>query len=411
MRHLRALKLVTPAWIAATALLLAAASLLHPAAAESNPAIAKDARLAGDSERTRFIADLSRKVEVRTFALGNPYRVIVDAADVSFQMPAGLGKEQRGLITAYRYGLFAPGKSRIVIDVSGPFLIDKAFVLEPRDDQPARLVIDLVPTDEKTFLAKLEEAKSQDAKDAAPPLPMQAPDPNAKPVVILDPGHGGIDPGAKSPGGVAEKEVVLAFSKILKTKLEATGRYEVHMTRDDDTFLPLRERVAFAQKRGARLFLSIHADYFPDKPEIARGATVYLLSEDASDEEAKALAAKENFSDVIAGVALPSDSDEVLANILIDLTQRETQNRSAIFARSIVGELAGKGSLHTRKLRGAGFRVLKAPDVPSVLLELGFLSHPEDEKRLVSDPWRERMAGSVVKAIDNYFAKKLARTP
>ncbi len=413
MRQPRALKTIMPAWVAALMLAAGPAFLLAPtAAAESKPAVAKDARLAGDRERTRFIADLSKKVEVHAFALGNPYRVIIDARNVSFQMPAGLGKETRGLVTAYRYGLFAPGKSRIVIDVSGPFLIDKAFVLEPRDDQPARLVVDLVPTDEKTFLAKLQESKPQDTSaGSAPPLPSPSPSPDAKLVVVLDPGHGGIDPGTKSAIGTTEKEVVLAFAKILKTKLEAGGRYEVHMTREDDTFLPLRERVAFAQKRGAGLFLSIHADYFPDKPEIARGATVYTLSEEASDQEAKDLATKENFSDVIAGVELPSDSDEVLANILIDLAQRETQNRSVVFARSIVGELAGKGSLHTRRLRSAGFRVLKAPDVPSVLLELGFLSNPEDEKRLVSDPWRERMAGSVVKAIDGYFAKKVARHP
>ena len=152
--------------------------------------------------------------------------------------------------------------------------------------------------------------------------------------MVLDPGHGGVDPGAKSAAGVAEKEVVLSFAKVLKTKLEATNRYEIHLTREDDTFLPLRERVAFAQKRGASVFLSIHADYFPaqtdkTKPVIAKGATVYTLSEEASDEEARALAAKENFSDAVAGVALPEDSDEVLANILIDLAQRETKNRSA----------------------------------------------------------------------------------
>jgi N-acetylmuramoyl-L-alanine amidase len=416
MRSLRALKLVAPSWIAAALILtLASAGLLNPAgpaAAQSKPTVAKDARLAGDRERTRFIADLSRKVDVHAFALGNPYRVIIDAPDVSFQMPAGLGKEKRGLITAYRFGLFAPGKSRIVIDVSGPFLIDKAFVLEPRDDQPARLVVDLVPTDEKTFQAKLQEAKLPELSVGAVALPKAAaPSPAAKPVVVLDPGHGGIDPGTSGPSGITEKEVVLAFAKTLKAKLEASGRYEIHMTRADDTFLPLAERVAFAQKRCAGLFLSIHADYFftPDK---ARGATVYTLSEQASDEEARALAAKENFSDVIAGVALPSDSDEVLANILIDLAQRETQNRSVVFARSIVGELAAsKGNLHTKKLRSAGFRVLKAPDVPSVLLELGFLSNPEDEKRLTSDPWRERMAKSVTQAIDAYFAKKVARNP
>jgi len=392
-------------------------ALTAPAAlaakATSKPVIANGARVAGDRERTRFIADLSKKVDVHVFALSNPYRVIVDAPDVNFQMPDGIGKENRGLVTAYRYGLFAPGKARIVIDVNGPFLIDKAFVLEPRDEQPARLVVDLVPTDEKTFLAKLQEAKPQEAASeklaALPQAPSRPPD--AKPVVVLDPGHGGVDPGTSSAAGIAEKEVVLTFARTLKAKLEATGRYEVHLTRDDDTFLPLRGRVEFAQKKGASLFLSIHADYFPNKIDKATGATVYTLSEEASDEEARALAAKENFSDALAGIELPSDSDEVLANILIDLAQRETQNRSVVFARSIVGELASKGTLHTKRLRSAGFRVLKAPDIPSVLLELGFLSNPDDEKRLTSESWRERTAEAVQESIDAYFAKRLARNP
>jgi N-acetylmuramoyl-L-alanine amidase len=170
----------------------------------------------------------------------------------------------------------------------------------------------------------------------------------------------------------------------------------------------LAERVQLARQQGAALFLSIHADALAKHEGDARGAAVYTLSETASDAEAARLAEAENKADVIAGVDLSAEANEV-GNILIDLAQRETQNRSVVFARSIVGELAGKGSLHTRRLRSAGFRVLKAPDVPSVLLELGFLSNPEDEKRLVSDPWRERMAGSVVKAIDGYFAKRLAR--
>ena len=384
------------------------------AGSKTKPVVANDARVAGDRERTRFIADLSKKVDVRVFALGNPYRVIVDAPDVSFQMPDGIGKKERGLVTAYRFGLFAPGKARIVIDVSGPFLIDKAFVLEPRDDQPARLVVDLVPTDEKTFLSKLKEAKPR-AEMRAPatlPTPPSRP-PDAKPVVVLDPGHGGIDPGtSSSTSGMTEKEVVLTFARVLKSKLDATGRYEVYLTRENDTFLPLRERVAFAQTKAASLFLSIHADYFPQDIDKTTGATVYTLSEKASDEEARALAAKENFSDALAGVELPSDSDEVLANILIDLAQRETQNRSMVFARSIVGELATtRGALHTKKLKSAGFRVLKAPDVPSVLLELGFLSNPDDEKLLTSEAWRKHTAEAVVKSIDAYFAKRVARSP
>ncbi len=405
---------VAPALAIAVSVLLAPlGAALSPVHAAAKPVVAKDARVAGDRERTRFIADLSKKVDVHVFALGNPYRVIVDAPDVSFQMPDGIGKEKRGLVTAYRYGLFAPGKARIVIDLAGPFLIDKVFVLEPRDDQPARLVVDLVPTDEKTFLAKLKETKPPQPEGAAPPvIPQAAARPaDAKPVVVLDPGHGGVDPGTSSAAGITEKEVVLTFARTLKAKLEATGHYEVYLTRDDDTFLPLRERVEFAQKKGAGLFLSIHADYFPNKIDKATGATVYTLSEDASDEEARALAAKENFSDALAGIELPSDSDEVLANILIDLAQRETQNRSVVFARSIVGELASKGTLHTKRLRSAGFRVLKAPDIPSVLLELGFLSNPDDEKRLTSEAWREKTAEAVAESIEAYFAKRIARNP
>lgn len=411
MRSWRALLAALPI-LASVGLQLALTAQAFAGATETPPAVANDARVAGDRERTRFIADLSKKVDVHVFALGNPYRVIVDAPDVSFQMPDGIGKQKRGLVTAYRYGLFAPGKARIVIDIAGPFLIDKAFVLEPRDDQPARLVIDLVPTDEKTFLSKLKETKPLVEKEAPvtlPPPPSRPPD--AKPVVVLDPGHGGIDPGTRSDSGITEKEVVLTFSRALKAKLEASGRYEVHLTREDDTFLALRERVAFAQKKGAGLFLSIHADYFPQEIDKTTGATVYTLSEQASDDEARALAAKENFSDALAGIELPSDSDEVLANILIDLAQRETKNRSGVFARSIVGELASRGALHTRKIRSAGFRVLKAPDVPSVLLELGFLSNPDDEKLLTSEAWRDRTAEAVAKSIDTYFAKRLAQSP
>jgi N-acetylmuramoyl-L-alanine amidase len=379
------------------------------AEAGSKGPIAKDARVAGDFARTRFIADLSRKVDIHAFALDDPYRVIIDLPDISFQMPAGLDKEPRGLIKAYRYGLFAPGKSRIVIDVNAPFLIDKVFVLDARDAQPARLVVDLVATDRDKFMKTLPVNPATQAAPVAVPAPEAPQPPSGKPVVIIDPGHGGIDPGTTSSSGVTEKDVVLAFGKALKDKLEAAGHYDVHMTRQDDTFLPLRDRVTFAQTKGASLFLSVHADSFPENPADAKGATVYTLSEEASDQEAKELAAKENFSDALAGSELPSDSDEVVANILIDLAQRETQNRSLVFARSMVGEL--KGNLHSKAMKSAGFRVLKAPDIPSVLLELGFLSNADDEKELTADGWREATADRVAKAIDGYFAKRLARNP
>jgi N-acetylmuramoyl-L-alanine amidase len=399
-----------PAWAVLLAILcLGAGYSSGQAEARPREAVAKDARLAGDRGRTRFIADLSKKVDVNVFSLADPYRVIVDLPEVNFQMPPGLGSEKRGLVTGYRYGLFAPGKSRIVIDVSGPFLVDKAFVLEARADQPARLVVDLVATDRTTFLAKLRAARIP-VVGSIPKLKPQAQATAARPVVILDPGHGGIDPGTASAGGVTEKEVVLAFAKTLRQKLEAKGDYQVYLTREGDTFLALRERVDFAQSKGANLFVSIHADSFPKHANEASGATVYTLSERASDDEAKELAAKENFSDAIAGVELPTDRDEVVANILIDLAQRETQNRSIVFARSVVGEMSA-AELHRKSLKSAGFRVLKSPDVPSVLLELGFLSNPDDEKRLTSETWRAAMAEKVGAAIDAYFAKRVARMP
>jgi N-acetylmuramoyl-L-alanine amidase len=410
MRPESALLGAIPAWAVLLAILcLGAGYSSGQAEARPREAVAKDARLAGDRGRTRFIADLSKKVDVNVFSLADPYRVIVDLPEVNFQMPPGLGSEKRGLVTGYRYGLFAPGKSRIVIDVSGPFLVDKAFVLEARADQPARLVVDLVATDRTTFLAKLRAARIP-VVGSIPKLKPQAQATAARPVVILDPGHGGIDPGTASADGVTEKEVVLAFAKTLRQKLEAKGDYQVYLTREGDTFLALRERVDFAQSKGANLFVSIHADSFPKHANEASGATVYTLSERASDDEAKELAAKENFSDAIAGVELPTDRDEVVANILIDLAQRETQNRSIVFARSVVGEMSA-AELHRKSLKSAGFRVLKSPDVPSVLLELGFLSNPDDEKRLTSETWRAAMAEKVGAAIDAYFAKRVARMP
>ena len=205
--------------------------------------------------------------------------------------------------------------------------------------------------------------------------------------------------------------MVLAFAETLKQKLETVGHCEVYLTREVDTFISLRNRVEFAQSKGADLFLSIHADSIPNRVEQASGATVYTLSEQASDKDAKELAAQENLSDAIAGFEGAEGSDEVVANILIDLAQRETQNRSIIFARSVIGELRGKMDLHAHSLKSAGFRVLKAPDVPSVLLELGFLSNPENEKRLTSASWRAKMAGTVAEAIDAYLAKRRARLP
>lgn len=380
--------------------------------AQAQGATASDARLGGDTARTRFVVDLSKEVDFRVFTLADPYRVIVDLPDVEFRLPSGAGSKGMGLVSAYRYGLFAPGKSRIVLDIAEPALVSQAFVRAAADGQPARLVVDLVKTDRPTYLARMRAASGQPPASDRASAPAQRPRADdGKRVVVLDPGHGGIDPGAVARSGLTEKEVVFAFAKVLQAKLRASGKYEVLLTREIDTFMSLGDRVEFARRNGAELFISIHADSIPGRfANEVSGATVYTLSEQASDEEAKALAAKENRADIIAGVELPAESDEV-TSILIELAQRETKNLSITFAEAVLSKLRTEELISRKPHRYAGFRVLKAPDVPSVLLELGYLTNPEDEKKLKSEAWRQQVAQAVTKAVDSYFADRVARMP
>lgn len=224
----------------------------------------------------------------------------------------------------------------------------------------------------------------------------------ARRVVVLDPGHGGQDPGAIGVSGVQEKAITLALAQEVRRHLEATGRYRVHLTRDGDEFLPLRERVQKARRWKADLFLSLHADSIGSTQ--TRGASVYTLSDTASDAESAALAARENRADIIVGVDLSHESRDV-ANILIDLAQRETLNRSAELAHLLVRELSQEvRMLPVRPHRFAGFAVLKAPDVPAALLELGYLSNAEDERLLRQTSHRRRVALGVQRAVDAFFA-------
>jgi len=219
--------------------------------------------------------------------------------------------------------------------------------------------------------------------------------------VVIDPGHGGVDPGTTGLSGVYEKELTLAAAKELKRQLEASGRYEVVLTRDKDVFLPLSERVQIARNARAELFLSLHADSIANDSVV--GSSVYTLSEKASDAAAAALAANENKADVIAGANLDGYSGEV-ADILIDLAQRETKSDSMKYARDLVDELDKSGRMLEHGSRAAGFAVLKAPDVPSVLLEMGYLSNPREERELRDPAYRSRLMAAVKRAIDVYFS-------
>ncbi len=390
----------------------------NPVAASNFP-VASDARLAGDGKKTRFVLDLDKTIQFRAFALADPYRVIVDIPQVSFQLPAGAGTAGRGLVKAFRYGLVMPGGSRIVFDLTGPARIANSYVLQAANGQPPRLVLELEEVDRTTFVQSLAaESRPQlrpaiaDAASAAvlaataaPPKPSAPTD--LRPVVVIDPGHGGVDNGTQE-SNESEKNLVLGFGLALRDRIEKSGKYRVVMTRTDDTFIPLDERVRIARNQSAALFVSIHADALPRGEGDAQGATIYTLSDRASDTEAERLAETENKADAIGGVNLTEEPTDV-ADILIDLAQRETRTFSNRFARLLMGEMKNTVRMHKHPLKSARFRVLKAPDVPSVLVELGYVSNKDDLEHLVSESWRSRTVGSMAQAIEVFFAKRLAK--
>jgi N-acetylmuramoyl-L-alanine amidase len=373
--------------------------------------VASDIRVAGEETQTRLVLDLSHKIDIRAFTLANPYRVVIDMPQVTFNFPARTGDNGRGLIKAFRYGLVMPGGSRIVIDLVRPARIDKAAVLDADNGQPARLVLELAKIEREAFMRTI--AVDNRAPDVARKLHQpETPSGDPKfidhrPIIVIDPGHGGIDNGTKASSGEMEKSIVFEFAVLLRDKLEKTGKYRVAMTRTDDTFVALGDRVNIARARHAALFISIHADALARGEGDAQGATVYTLSDTASDAAAARLAEDENRADMIAGLDLAAEPDDV-ADILIDLARRETKTFSLQFARGLIGQMRSVARLHKEPLKSAGFRVLKAPDIPSVLLELGFVSNRSDLKMLTSEAWRGRTADAMMHAVDAYFGSRIA---
>ncbi len=353
---------------------------------------------AGERETTvRFIVD--QPIDFRIFTLASPLRLVVDMPAVDWRSPpAQLTRvaRQSGGVRDVRRGNFRTGTLRIVLDLEAPIAVDSA-ALVPHGRQYALTV----------RWRQIRNYKSQRFGDfQAVPLPPPRPaggESRPAPLVVLDPGHGGVDPGASGRRGTQEKAVTLAMAKRLATALKATGRYRVVLTRNDDRFLPLRERTRIARRHGANLFLSLHADSALRSE--ARGLSVYTLSDQASDEEAGALAKRENKADVLGGLNLTDEQPDVVS-ILIDLAQRETKNRSVRFANQLVQTMVLRVPLLDRPHRQAGFAVLKAPDIPAALIELGFLSHPEEERLLLSGKHRSAIIEGIVAATDNFFVER-----
>lgn len=326
----------------------------------------------------------------RVFRLGSPERVVADFPALKAENIHLPSDYDGNLLAGIRFGQFDAKTSRLVLDVSQPAVIKGSYAVQPKAaGSPWLYVLDIAPGVANTAASGKAVAKVAE--------------PQQKPLIVIDAGHGGQDPGTIGVHKTYEKNITLRYARAVRKALLQTGKYRVLLTRDSDIFIPLAQRVKIARDAKADLFISFHADSCP-RPE-ARGLSIYTLSETASDDEAAALATQENKVDLIGGIDIDVQDKDV-ANILIDLAQRETMNKSAGLAGDVLASLHPKVARLPKPHRTAGFRVLKAPDVPSALIELGFLSNPGDERLLSSHEYETIISQSIVKAVGQFMAKK-----
>ena len=382
------------------AAIFALAVLAAPALADETP-LATAAHLKDEGDRASLAFDLSAPVNGRAREIEQPDRIVLDMPELDFRMPPGSGRviapKADAMVKAFRFGLFGPGKARVVIDLARPACVARVETRKREDG--ARLTLELRACERAAFAAAaLDHAPPAVATPEATAAPVKP----GLPVIVLDPGHGGIDSGATGVEGAVEKQLVFAFAETLKAKLEASRRYQVVMTRDADQYVSLEDRVAVARAVNAALFVSIHADTYKEATSVS-GTTVYTCSDRASDAEAARIAERENAADRDSGEVRKA-ADPGVADILFDLRRRETRANGRRFSHGLVARLADAGSLTRNPERSAGFVVLKAPDFPSVLVELGFLSNAHDVANLKSDEWRDKTAEAMRAAIDGYFS-------
>ena len=392
--------------------LLACAALLIvlPSTASANSA---KPNIASQLAPTRFVVLLDRPVDFEVLSLTNPNRVVISLPDVKMRLPAGGEDAGAGLVKSFRGGVSAPGQARVVIDVRAPVIVRRSEIQKHGRDH--QLVVDLVPA---PFGKLLAQAAAKRPLMVQPPLPRPASRPEEivarsyKPVIVIDPGHGGHDTGAKK-NGVVEKDVVLAFSKVLRDKLESTGRYRVLMTRDKDVFITLDGRREIAERNKAALFIAVHADYAGAH---ARGATIYSLRDStaaALQRSAKSEVVKTVLTNQELSGVERNDARAIKA-ILADLAEREvevTKERTDMFARSVIEFMSASTPMRPDADREANFRVLKTAKVPSILIELAYVTNPQDARNLQSQVWRDKVSDSIVTAVDNYFSFQIARLP
>jgi N-acetylmuramoyl-L-alanine amidase len=382
-----------------------------PAAAEEKPPI------------TRFVIALERAADFKVSTLTNPNRVVVELHTVKCELPPQPA-EPRGVIRSFRGGLSGPGRSKVEIEVTMPVVIERQEI--ERDGKNHRLVLEISPlvldkAAQQAGRKSLPPAHMLGASAVQPPIPEPASKARGKtgqfykPIIVIDPGHGGDDSGAVK-NGIVEKDAVLAFSKALRDRLNARGRYRVLMTRETDVFVPLDERRRFAEKHGAQLFIAVHADYAGSH---ARGATIYSLRESTANalrRSAKSEVSETLLSNPALLTMLPKAPDEAapVKAILAELAQREvetTRDSTSLFATKVIEYMGSSTSLRENADREANFAVLKTAKVPAVLIELAYVTNAQDAQNLKSQSWREKVSESIATAIDDYFTDQLARLP
>lgn len=395
-------------WVVMFLCLLAALLSLLPVhqAAAQGTLHARGYKMAGDAARMRVVVQFDQDPDFRWVLMRAPHRLVLEMPEAGFSFDEE-ALAPRGMVTAVQYGNIHNERSRIILSFDGPFEVERLDMIENEDGEGVRLVADIVASSEAAFEKTMAEQVETTASTRTTPKVdrlRNASVGDRRFRVVIDAGHGGVDTGAKGVSGLLEKTITLAFALELKNKLDSIGIYDAFLTRDRDDFLRLDERVRIARRHEADLFISIHADAI--RLRNVRGATVYTVSDKASDAEAAAKAVRENLADEIAGFEVEDEHPEV-TDILADLIRRETHGFSIRFARSLVGELSGAiEMIPTNPHRFAGFRVLRAPDVPSVLLELGYLSNHEDEALLRDPVWREKAAEKIAAAIGLFAAAR-----
>jgi len=387
------------------------------------------ARVSTTPDRARLILDLSAVTEYAVASIADPNRIVVDVRAGSVPTIATQPVAGQGIVASFTTTIAGDDRVRVELTLTTPSIVQQAYLLDAVADQPARLVVDLVTTTPEDFAARAaadlansidrvvpdavasaepvapsSEPSSAPSSEAVAEAPAAAPvtevPASSRPLIVLDPGHGGVDNGASSPSGIHEKDITLAFALQLRDLLVASGKFDVALTRDDDTYLTLNERVDLARQNKADLLISLHADTFQEAD--IRGASIYTRDERAADILDKVLSAGETRADVVAGYA-PSDAQPAVVDILVELMRRQVRQQAYLAAGDIVKAMEPSVTLRRFPVRQADFFVLQAPDIPSMLIELGFMSNAADIKNLESQQWRDKVVTAVASGVEGYF--------